>query len=447
MQYKPEKKLEKVIHRAKAMGVDEVLVYMTKNTGSQIIWKNQKKDGMKKSVTQGIGIQVRKGGKVGFSHTSNPDDRGIADALRIAVNSVDYGNVSRPLRLTKEKYNRKIPHVYDSTLPDVSLGQKIDYIRETERQAVLHNALIHKVDSTEYEDGIMESWLMDQEGTLRYQRESYVCLSTSVIGELNGEYRSGYGVGIEVDWKDISPLKIGTRAAERATQLLGAREIKTGVRDLVLSPEVARQIFSIIAQCFYGDSILKHKSFLEGKMGEVVASPAVTIVDDGALGNRIGSGQWDGEGTRMRRTILLNRGVLTNYLLDKESAAKLSMDLTGNSLRNSYNSLPHISTTNYYLAKGHRSPDKLIRDVQDGVYITEVMGLHTANPISGNISLGASGIRIQNGELREPVHRMTIAGNISDLLMNTDEVGNDLTVLGSKGAPTVRIRNIMVSGK
>ena len=145
--------------------------------------------------------------------------------------------------------------------------------------------------------------------------------------------------------------------------------------------------------------------------------------------------------------MLLENGVLKNYLYDCLSAEKAGTLSTGNGMRGSYKGTPHIGTSNYYLEAGHLSPEHLTGAVEKGIYVTEILGAHTANPVSGDFSFGASGILIEHGRFSRPVRGITIAGNFQQLLQKISGVGSDLTFYGSQGAPTVRISEISVSGK
>ena len=216
--------------------------------------------------------------------------------------------------------------------------------------------------------------------------------------------------------------------------------------DLVLEPLIATQMLGIISACFSGDAVLKNKSFLAGKLGQCVASPELMLIDDGTLPNHLGSASFDGEGTATQRTVLLEHGVLRNYLHDCHSAAKAGVVSTGNGMRGSYKGTPHVATTNYYLEAGNQKPEELIGAVERGIYVTEILGAHTANPVSGDFSFGASGILIEHGHLTKPVRGITIAGNFQQLLKKIIGIGNDLTFFGGQGAPTVRVAEIAVSG-
>jgi len=161
----------------------------------------------------------------------------------------------------------------------------------------------------------------------------------------------------------------------------------------------------------------------------------------------IGSAPFDGEGVPTSRTVLVDGGILKGFLHNSYTAAKEGLPSTGNGIRHSFKGTPEVGTTNFYVENGNTTPENIIKEISEGLYITEIMGMHTANPISGDFSLGASGIWIEGGELKQPVRGIAVAGNITELLQRVDAVGNDLRFYGTKGSPTLRIREMSLSGK
>ncbi|MPN00331.1 Metalloprotease PmbA [bioreactor metagenome] len=177
-----------------------------------------------------------------------------------------------------------------------------------------------------------------------------------------------------------------------------------------------------------------------------MVSPLINLVDDGNLADGIATSPVDGEGVPTQRTHLIVKGTLYGYLYNAYTAAKDKVVSTGNGSRGSFKSMPEVGPTNIFIQSGNMKREKLIQDVKDGFYVTSVMGMHTANPISGDFSIGAAGVWIKNGEFVHSVRGVAIAGNILELFGQVDGVADDLRFYGSKGAPTIRISNITVSG-
>ncbi|MCF0247877.1 MAG: TldD/PmbA family protein, partial [Synergistes sp.] len=192
--------------------------------------------------------------------------------------------------------------------------------------------------------------------------------------------------------------------------------------------------------------IHRGRSLMKGRIGEQVASPCVSITDDGTIPWKSGSSSWDSEGVPTSRTELIKDGIARAYLYNLQYAAKDGTASTGNCARG-IASLPDVGTNNVILEPGSESPRSLIANVPDGLYVTEFMGLHTINPISGDFSLGAKGLRIEKGKLTTPVSGVTIASNLLELTKNISAVGNDLKFTGSAASPTLVVENVVIAGK
>jgi len=188
------------------------------------------------------------------------------------------------------------------------------------------------------------------------------------------------------------------------------------------------------------------RSLLKNKVGRKVASSLISLVDDGRLDGGIATAPADGEGVLSQRTDLIRDGVLQGYLYNTYTAGRDGVSSTGNGVRHSFKGGPEVGPTNIFIKPGVRKPGDIISEVRDGFYVTSVMGMHTANPISGDFSVGAAGVWIKNGEFAQAVRGVAIAGNILDLMEGIDAVGDDLRFFGSQGAPTVRINQITISG-
>jgi PmbA protein len=249
-----------------------------------------------------------------------------------------------------------------------------------------------------------------------------------------------------------NPEEIGHEAARRALKRLGARQVKTQKAPVVFAPEIARGIIGNIFSAAEGDAIYRHASFLSGQLGEVVAGENITVVDDGTMvfdegGMRVGgfgTSPFDGEGLPTRRTVLVERGVLKNYVMNTYTARKLGMKSTGNASRGLAGN-PGTGAGNFFLEPGTLTPEQVIGDVKSGLYVTEVMGFGV-NLVTGDYSQGASGMWIENGEIAFPVEEITIAGNLKDMYKNIAAIGNDLVFRGASAAPTLRVEGMTIAG-
>jgi PmbA protein len=240
-----------------------------------------------------------------------------------------------------------------------------------------------------------------------------------------------------------APEEIGQTAARRALRRLGARRVKTCEVPVIFDPDMAASLIRHIAGAAAGPSLYRGASFLVGKLGEQIASSAVTLVDDGTVPGALGSRPFDGEGLPVRRTVVVDKGVLTSYLLDTYTARKLGMASTHHAARDG--SGVTVGTTNFYLAAGSTDPRVLVASVKQGLYVTEFIGFGV-NGVTGDYSRGAVGMWIDNGELAYPVEEITVAGNLLEMFRAIEGVGNDLVFRDRTAAPTVLIGKMVVAG-
>jgi PmbA protein len=247
-----------------------------------------------------------------------------------------------------------------------------------------------------------------------------------------------------------TPEAVGAEAARRALRRLGARRVPTQRVPIVFAPETARSLIGSVFEAASGDSIWRHASFLAGRLGQAIAVPALTIVDDNAMllptgAGGFGTSPFDGEGLPSLRTVVVENGVLTNYLLNTYSARKLGMKSTHNASRGLAGT-PGIGCGNLYVQPGIQTETLILGEVQNGFYVTSLMGFGV-NVVTGDYSRGATGLWIENGQFTHAVEEVTIAGNLAEMLMNITAIGSDLVFRGSVASPTLRIEGMTVAGK
>jgi len=201
-----------------------------------------------------------------------------------------------------------------------------------------------------------------------------------------------------------------------------------------------------LAHALRADQVQRGKSFLAGKQTQAIGSPIVTLIDEPRRLRGVGSALFDAEGLPTQNRTLVEKGILQEYLYDHTTAQRAGKASLANATRASYKALPEPGTSNFYIQPGLLSQQDLLRDVKRGLYIHNVMGLHTVDTISGDFSLGIMGEFIENGVCAHGVRGVTMGGNLLDLLMNVDAVGSDLVFAGGMGSPTWRIRDISVGG-
>jgi len=263
---------------------------------------------------------------------------------------------------------------------------------------------------------------------------------------------AGSGTAMERDyWSEMrthradlaDPASVGRKAAERAVRRLNPAKFATGRTTVVFDPRVATGLLGSLAGATNGSSIARKTSFLRDRMGKAIFPANITITDDPARRRGLASRPFDGEGVRPQRFDLIRDGVLQAWFLDSATARELGLSTNGHASRGGGN--PSPGPTNLTLAPGERSPDQLLADIGDGLYVTEMIG-HGANLVTGDYSRGAAGFAIRNGELAEPVSEITVAGNLGDMFLRLVPA-SDLEFRFAINAPTVAIEGMTVAGQ
>jgi PmbA protein len=345
-------------------------------------------------------------------------------------------------------------HLYFDDVNAMPPAERIEIARRTEAAAMAYDTRIQNSRGGDFDTATSHKIMMNSRGFLGEYRRSYCGFSVSPIAqdEKGGMQRNYWFSNARTVTKLEDPEEIGREAARRTLRRLGARQVKTQKAPVVFSAEMAQSIIGNIFDAANGDAIYRHASFFSGMLGEQVAGENITVIDDGTMVFRedgaaiggFGTRPFDGEGLPTRRTVLVERGILKNYVMNTYTARKLNMKSTGNGSRGLAGN-PGIGAGNFYLEAGTLTPEQIIGDVKNGLYVTETMG-HGVNLVTGDYSVGASGMWIENGELAYPVEEITIAGNLKNMYKNIAAIGNDLVFRGASAAPTIRIEGMTIAG-
>lgn len=401
---------------------------------------------LKEAEEIGLGVRVFNRGRLGFAYSSDLSPQAINELVQDAFEISMHTPTDKFNCLPEPVSAYPVLDTYDPMIAATSLEAKIELARETERVARAYDPRIALVERAGYEDGEYLIIIMNSKGMLASAKGNHCAIYISLVAQEEGDSQTGFAVMGKKKIADLEPLEVGQEAASRAVRSLRAETIASAHMPCIMEPYVVTRFMSLLASSLQGDAVLKGKSMLEGKIGEQVASGVLNLVDDASLPDGIASFPFDGEGVPGQRNRLIQNGRLQAFLYDNYSGLKAGLASTGNGQRASFRSLPSVGTTNLIISPGSKNSIDLRCDLGTGILITEVMGMHTANPISGDFSLGASGIMIEAGRLTKPVRGITIAGNLSSWLQDIQAVGSDLRYYGAKAAPSIRLGSISVGG-
>jgi PmbA protein len=406
-------------------------------------------ESLKQAGSRGAGLRVLIGQRAGSAYTSDLSADGIqrmvASALELgAITSEDphaglpeaeeLGTISSDLQL------------YCADVERLETPFKIDLARAAEAAALDADPRITNSEGGSFDSRLSRRVFANSRGFVGEYRSSYCSLAAVPVARQGESMERDYWVSMARSFAGLEPAaQVGQIAAERVLRRLGARKVETQRVPVVFEPRTARSLLGSIFEAVHGESVYRQASFLAGKLGERVAAETVTVIDDGTLAGLFGSSPFDDEGVPSRRTAVIERGVLKSYLLNTYTARKLGMKTTGNASRG-LSGNAGIGHGNLFLERGERTLEEIIAGVSNGFYVTELIG-SGVNIVTGDYSRGAAGMWIRNGELAFPVSEVTIAGNLTNMLMDVEAIGSDLEFRGSTAAPTLLIREMTVGGR
>ena len=444
-----EKIANQVIQIAGNVGA-EAEAYITNGKQTQITVSKGKVEKLSYAGSKGLGVRIIKEGRMGYAYTSDfsPDSvRQVTEdaiALMEAVDADEFRQFPEPQEILDEDLG-----IYDPEAAKISPEEKINIAIALEKASYAADERVKVVLFANYSDGVQTTYLQNSKGFKGSYDASFAAASCMTLA-MDGEERArGMAFGTGRSARDLKPEEIGTEAGELAARLLGGRPVPTQESTIVFSSFAAAGIMSALARALNGEAMQKGRSFLHGKLGQDVASDTVSILDNGRLHGGFASRPFDAEGNPTTATRLIDEGVLQALLYDTYAAAREGTSSTGNANRGSHRSAPDLSPSNFYLQPGHQTPEELIGDVKQGLYVANVMNQAAINPVSGDYSVSAQGFWIEDGQKTFPVNNVTIAIPLDQMLQNVKAVADDLTFLpffGALGAPTFRVDGVMIGG-
>jgi len=408
---------------------------------------------LKEAASRGVGLRVFVGQRTASTSSSDFSresiERLIGGALELAKITSEDPFADLPEAGAFGKLDEDLGLYFDD-VQAMPPAERIEIARQTEAVAMAYDTRIQNSGGGGFDASTSHKILMNSRGFQGEYRKSYCGFSCVPIAqEATGGMQRDYWYSSARTTKKLdTPEAVGEEAARRTLRRLGARRVPTQKAPVVFSPEIARSIIGNVFEAANGDAIYRQASFFAEMLGQKVAGDNITVVDDGTMVfdgvGGFGTQPFDGEGLPTRRTVVVERGVLKNYMMNTYTARKLGMHSTGNASRGLAGA-PGIGAGNFYLEPGTLPPEAIISDVKQGLYVTQTMGFGV-NLVTGDYSQGASGLWIENGELAYPVEEITIAGNLKDMYRNIVAIGNDLVFRSSSAAPTIRVEGMTIAG-
>ena len=398
--------------------------------------------------SEGIGIRIIRDGRTGFAYAGTLDPAAIAEVLSEARDNVQFGTNDDWAGLAEPDGVAVVDQeLWNEALASFPTDRKIELAKELEQLTLATDGRV-RVDESNYADAAVEMAVASTTGIRRHGRENGCYLSVSTLADDGDETQTGFGFTVGRSPAAFDPAKAAREASDRATRLLGAIKPASKRVTVVLDPFVTAMFLGVISSTLNGEAVAKGRSLFKDRLGDAVANPLVTLVDDPTNPLAYTATDLDGEGLAARRNVLIDGGVLQQFVHSSYSARRVGTVSTGNAVRGGFKGTPGVGCLALQLRPGTRDQAALVADVTDGVLIQSVQGLHSGvNPISGDFSVGASGLLISNGTVGAPVREFTIASTLQRMLLDVVEIGGDVDWLPMQAAGvSLVIRDVTMSG-
>jgi PmbA protein len=437
-----------VLARARARGADAADTLVAQGDDFSATVRRGQVETLKEAGSKALGLRVFVGRRTASTYTSDFSPASL-DAL--------VGEAVAIARATGEDPAAGLPDemvppepvelgLFDPSPGTLATADRIERARAAEGAALAVSPEITNSQGATYASSEDEVVLANTLGFLGGYRSSSVALSVVPVAERDGEMQRDYWYTTGRGLSDLqTPEEVGRIAAERTLRRLGSRPVATCEVPVVFDPDTADELLGQVFRALSGYSVFRGATFLKDRLGEAVASPLLTVVDDGRRVRGLGSRPFDGEGLPTRRNVPLEAGVLRYFLCDSYAARKIGARATG-SARRGVGGGPSVGASNLCFQAGDRRPEDIVGEVEAGLLVTDLIGFGV-DLVSGDYSQGAAGHWIEKGRTTHPVHEVTIAGNLKQMLMDVDAVGDDLVFRGASASPTLRIRRMTVSGR
>jgi PmbA protein len=398
---------------------------------------------------QGVGIRVVAGGRQGFAWAGTLDEGVLKETLEEARDNAEFGAPDEFYGLPdSDGVAPATLDLYRADLAEFPTDRKVELALELERATLAADSRVTAMESADYADSIGEGAIASTRGVRSEDRQTSCHVSGYCLASEGAETQTGFGYSVGRRPDDLDVAAAATDTANRATRMLGAKKPASQRVTVVLDPWVTAQFLAVLSSTLNGEAVLKGRSLFADRVGEDVASPLLTLVDDPTDERALHAGVYDDEGLATRRNLLIEAGVLKGFVQNTYTGRRSGTASTGSAVRAGYKSTPGVGCRALVLQPGTQAQPELIAGVGDGLLVQSVSGLHSGvNPVSGDFSTGAEGLRIAGGELGAPQREFTIASTIQRMLKDVVAVGSDLEWLPMSAAGlSLVIRDVTMSG-
>jgi PmbA protein len=440
---------QRAVEAALAAGASDADAWVEESTSRRVRVYAGEVESLSDAGAHGVGVRAFAGNRAGYAYGTDLSDDGVAEVARAAREAAELADEDEYEGLPDETGSSDVDGLASPDFGGWSTERVVELALEVDRAARSREG-VTQVENSVYSDARGSVAIANSRGfAASYSATQAWAYSSAFAGE-GADLMTGLGVGMGRDPGELDAEAIGAEAAERALALVGARQPASRRCPVVLDAFVAASFIGFIGAMTSADAVQRGRSLFADREGEEVADPALRLVDDGTEPEGPSSAPFDGEGTPTRSTPLIEDGRLLGFLYDSRTARKAGRSSTGNASRGSYRSSPSVGTTNLVVEAGELDLAELAARAGDGLYVTDVAGLHSGvNAVSGTFSVGASGRLIENGEFGAPVREITIASDLVSMLKGVRFVGSEARWVpfgGSVKTAPLMVAEMAVSG-
>lgn len=439
--------IDLVFKKAKQKNIEEFEIYFLSGTNTSLKVYNEKIDSFSDNQNQGISFRGKFKEKMGYSYTESFTEEDADFLIKEAEENASVIESDYEQIIYDGKGNYVSVETYDSSLENLEISKIEEFLINMEKEALQYDSRIKRVSTCVFGMGKSERIIKNSKGVDLRDRGNVAYVYISVAAEENGIIKTGSEFKVGRDFNEFNYKEISHRAAYKALSKFNSISVDLKESRCVIENLAFTSLLESMAGIFSAEAVQKGVSLLKGKIGEKIASDKVSVIDNPHLEKSEGAASFDSEGVPTKYKELISNGVLKTYLYNLKTAKKDGVESTGNASKGGYKGTVGISSFNLYVQNGVKSFEELLKDVNEGILITDFAGLHSGlNSISGDFSLAAEGFIIENGKKGRALNQMTVAGNFFEVLKNIEEVGNDIRFsLSSTGSPSVIIKNLYFS--
>jgi PmbA protein len=442
--------LDTIVERlvADAAGGEGVEAYAELTTETQVNAFKGEVERLTSASSSGVGVRVVRDGRLGYAYTADLSDQGLRECLtearaNLEVSSEDPGNV-----LPEAVEHEALQGIFDPRQAQAAPERKVALALDLEARTRAADPKVTQVESARYGDVVGQVTIASSNGVRGSFAVTHAWCAAVALAAEDGQSQVGFAVDAARTLDDLDPGPVAREAASRAVRMLGATKPPTRSVPVVFDRMVAPSLVGVLLAGLSAEEVQKGRSLFADKLGQRVGATGLRLVDDGRLVDGPGAAPFDAEGVPTRRTVLIEDGVLQCFLHNTATAARGDASSTGNAGRASFKSTPGVSAHNLFLAPGELDQAGLLARAGEGLLVQDVSGVHSgANPITGDFSVGVSGLLFRGGELAEPVREATVAAQLLDILQGIVAVGSDLRfTTGSIGGSSLLVGRMTVAG-